>query len=248
MSSIGNEPRHSLFISDLHLCGSRPVITEQFIGFLQIPAPKAEALYILGDLFEYWAGDDNLHDAHHQSVIAALNKLASTGTRIFFIHGNRDFLLAQAFAQAAEITLLNDPTLLTLYGKRVLLSHGDTLCTDDVAYQVFRRQVREPAWQKSFLQQPLLVRKAQIEALRLRSEQEKFHKTESIMDVNTDAVAAMLRDYDYPDILIHGHTHRPARHMLELDGHRCERWVLGDWYEQGSCLRYDASGCSSHSL
>jgi UDP-2,3-diacylglucosamine hydrolase len=232
----------------LHLCRSRPVITEQFIGFLQTTAGQAEALYILGDLFEYWAGDDDLHDEHHQGVIAALNKLASTGTKIFFIHGNRDFLLAQGFAQAAGITLLNDPTLLTLYGRRVLLSHGDTLCTDDVAYQAFRRQVREPAWQKSFLELPLAARKAQIEALRLRSEQEKSHKSESIMDVNAEAVYAMLRDYDYPDILIHGHTHRPAMHMLELDGHHCERWVLGDWYEQGSCLRCDAFGCSSHAL
>jgi UDP-2,3-diacylglucosamine hydrolase len=248
MSSIGNEPSHSLFISDLHLCRSRPVITEQFIDFLQATATKAEALYILGDLFEYWAGDDDLHDEHHQDVIAALNKLAATGTKIFFIHGNRDFLLAQGFAQAAGITLLIDPTLLTLYGRHVLLSHGDTLCTDDVAYQAFRRQVREPVWQKSFLEQPLAARKAQIEALRLRSEQEKSHKSESIMDVNAEAVYAMLRNYDYPEILIHGHTHRPAKHMLEVDGHHCERWVLGDWYEQGSCLRCDASGCSNQSL
>ena len=248
MSSIGNEPRHSLFISDLHLCSSRPAITSQFIAFLRTAAAKAEALYILGDLFEYWAGDDDLDDPHHQDVIAALKALASTGTQVFFIHGNRDFLLAHGFSKAAGITLLNDPTLLTLYGKRVLLSHGDTLCTDDTAYQAFRQQVRDPAWQKAFLQQPLAARKAQIEALRLRSEQEKSYKAESIMDVNEEAVRQLLRSYQYPELLIHGHTHRPALHTMEVDGHVCQRWVRGDWYEQGSCLRCDATGCSNQSL
>lgn len=243
MSKVGNDAKHSLFISDLHLCHTRPAITAQFLSFLQTTASAAEALYILGDLFEYWAGDDDLEDEHHRTVIQGLRSLAAAGTRIYFIHGNRDFLLAQGFAQAANIVLLDDPTLLALYGKKVLLSHGDILCTDDVAYQDFRRQVREPAWQKSFLQLPLSARKAQIEALRQRSEQEKSHKTESIMDVNADAVQAMLRNYGYPPLLIHGHTHRPAQHQLQVDGHACERWVLGDWYEQGSCLRLDASGC-----
>lgn len=248
MSDVGNETGHCLFISDLHLCSSRPAITRQFIDFLRTTASKAQALYILGDLFEYWAGDDDLNDPHHSEVIAALNALGASGTGIFFIHGNRDFLLAQGFAEAAGITLLNDPTLLTLYGKRVLLSHGDALCTDDTAYQAFRQQVRDPAWQKTFLDQPLAARKAQIEALRLRSEQEKSHKTESIMDVNADAVRELIRAYDYPEFLIHGHTHRPALHTLELDGRVCQRWVLGDWYEQGSCLRCDATGCSSHPI
>jgi UDP-2,3-diacylglucosamine hydrolase len=239
---------HSLFISDLHLCSSRPAITRQFVDFLQTTAGRAEALYILGDLFEYWAGDDDLHDIHHQDIITALNELTRAGTQVFFMHGNRDFLLGEAFAQASGITLLADPTLITLYGRRVLLSHGDELCTDDVAYQAFRRQVREPVWQQQFLAQPLTARKTQIEALRQRSEQEKSHKAESIMDVNADAVKALLRQYDYPELLIHGHTHRPARHEIEADGHHCERWVLGDWYEQGSCLRCDSQGCSSHSL
>lgn len=239
---------HSLFISDLHLCSSRPAITRQFVDFLQTTAGRAEALYILGDLFEYWAGDDDLHDIHHQDIITALNKLTRTGTQVFFMHGNRDFLLGEAFSRVAGITLLTDPTLITLYGRRALLSHGDELCTDDVAYQAFRRQVREPAWQQQFLAQPLATRKAQIEALRQRSEQEKSHKAENIMDVNADAVKALLRQYDYPELLIHGHTHRPARHEIEVDGHCCERWVLGDWYEQGSCLRCNSRGCSNHSL
>lgn len=248
MPSRGNASSHSLFISDLHLCSSRPAISAQFIAFLGTQAAQADALYILGDLFEYWAGDDDLADAHHQEVIQALHALAIGGTRIFFMHGNRDFLLAQGFAQVAGITLLDDPTLLTLYGRRVLLSHGDMLCTDDVDYQAFRRQVRDPAWQQDFLQQPLAARKAQIAALRLRSEQEKSHKTESIMDVNAEAVEVLLREHGYPELFIHGHTHRPARHVLEIDGHSCVRWVLGDWYEQGSCLRCDADGCSSYTL
>jgi UDP-2,3-diacylglucosamine hydrolase len=234
---------HSLFISDLHLCSSRPAISELFIAFLGMTAVKAEALYILGDLFEYWAGDDDLDDAHHQGIITAVAALAASGVQVYFMHGNRDFLLANDFASAAGITLLADPTLSVLYGKRVLLSHGDALCTDDTAYQEFRQQVREPAWQKDFLAQPLTERKAQIEAMRLRSEREKSHKTESIMDVNPAAVSSLVRAYDYPQLLIHGHTHRPALHLLEVDGHACERWVLGDWYEQGSCLRLDAAGC-----
>lgn len=244
----GREAGHCLFISDLHLCSTRPEITRQFVDFLHSVAGKTDALYILGDLFEYWAGDDDLNDPRHSDIIAALSALKAAGTQVFLMHGNRDFLLGKDFAGKTGITLLPDPTPLTLYGKRVLLSHGDKLCTDDVAYQAFRQQVREPAWQSHFLAQPLVARKAQIEALRQRSEQEKSQKAESIMDVNAEAVNALLRQYDYPELLIHGHTHRPARHEIKVDGHRCERWVLGDWYEQGSCLRCDSHGCSSHAL
>ncbi|MFL9608678.1 UDP-2,3-diacylglucosamine diphosphatase [Methylobacillus sp. Pita2] len=236
----------SLLISDLHLCDSRPAITAQFLGFLQQQASQAEALYILGDFFEYWAGDDDL--AQHQPIIQALRTLSEQGTQLYFMHGNRDFLIGKAFAAAAGLTLLPDPTLVTLYGKRALLSHGDALCTDDVAYQDFRRQVRAPAWQQAFLQQPLSARKDQIEALRQRSEQEKSGKRESIMDVNAEAVAALLREYDYPELFIHGHTHRPALHPLEVDGRRVDRWVLGDWYEQGSCLVVDRQGVRNQQL
>ncbi|OAM51548.1 UDP-2,3-diacylglucosamine diphosphatase [Methylovorus sp. MM2] len=245
MSDIGNVNSFSLFISDLHLCHTRPAITAQFIAFLASTAKDAEALYILGDFFEYWAGDDDIADAHHQHIIGALKGLSSSGTKIFFMHGNRDFLIADIFAASAGLTLLPDPTLLEVYGKRILLSHGDTLCTDDLDYQAFRKQVRAPAWQKAFLDQPLATRKAQIEALRQRSESEKSYKNESIMDVNPDAVHTLLRDFDYPEILIHGHTHRPALHQLTYDGHTSERWVLGDWYEQGSCLRLDKTGCKN---
>src|SRR3989344_3219548 len=242
MSAAGNASKFTLFISDLHLCTSRPAITELFIGFLQTTAVKAQALYILGDLFEYWAGDDDLNDPHHSGIIAALKTLASSGTGIFFMHGNRDFLLGASFAEAAGITLLSDPTILKLYGKRVLLSHVYALCTGDTAYQEFRSQVRAPAWHQTFLDQPLAARKAQIESLRLRSEQEKSHKSMRIMDVNAEAVRELMRAYGYPELLIHGHTHRPALHSLEFDGHVCQRWVLGDWYEQGSCLQLDDSG------
>lgn len=243
MSSIGNETPHALFISDLHLCESRPAITEQFVEFIDNTVQHADALYILGDLFEYWAGDDDLDDAHHQTVIKTLNRLAGYGVASYFIHGNRDFLLNQGFAAAAKLQLLQDPTSLNLYGHRVLLSHGDALCTDDVAYQEFRTLVRDLDWQTKFLSLPLSARKAQIEALRMRSEQEKSGKSESIMDVNDEAVSALLRAHDYPDIFIHGHTHRPALHPLEIDQHATQRWVLGDWYEQGSCLRLDMHGC-----
>ncbi len=244
MKIIGDEAGFSLFISDLHLCHTRPAITNLFIGFLATSAIQAKSLYILGDLFEYWAGDDDIEDPHHHQVIHAIKAL-SVKTSVYFIHGNRDFLIGQGFANAANIELLADPTLLQAYGKRILISHGDTLCTDDMAYQTFRTEVRDPAWQQQFLAQPLSSRKSQIEALRMRSETEKSQKSEAIMDVNDEAVQALFKTYAYPDLLIHGHTHRPAQHMLDIDGHHCERWVLGDWYEQGSCLRLDKSGCSS---
>lgn len=237
-----------LFISDLHLCASRPQITTTFLHFLKNTANNAKALYILGDLFEYWAGDDDLEDAHHQTIIAAFRKLADSGVNIYFMHGNRDFLIAEAFCKAAKISLLQDPTLINLHGKRALLSHGDDLCTDDAAYQTFRRQVRDPQWQADFLGQSLQSRKHQIEAIRMRSEQEKSQKSAQIMDVNQDAVTALLTAYDYPELLVHGHTHRPNQHHIQLNGHNITRWVLGDWYEQGSYLVCDKHGCKSVGL
>lgn len=239
---------HSLFISDLHLCDSRPNITQAFIVFLQETAVKAQALYILGDLFEYWAGDDAIEAGHQQIVIAALKRLNSQGVALFFIHGNRDFLLSDGFAQATLGNILPDPTLLHLYNNSVLLSHGDIFCTDDIAYQQFRTQVRAPAWQNQFLNQSLDARIAFIELVRMKSEQEKPLKSMQIMDVNQQAVEAMLREYHYPPLLIHGHTHRPNKHIIKIDNHTCERWVLGDWYEQGSYLKLDESGCQSQSL
>jgi UDP-2,3-diacylglucosamine hydrolase len=238
---------HVLFISDLHLCASRPQINNAFLDFLKNTASKAMALYILGDLFEYWAGDDDV-DAHHQAIITAFSTLADSGVKIYFMHGNRDFLIAEKFCKSAQITLLNDPTLIDLYGKRTLLSHGDALCTDDVAYQHFRLQVRSPSWQATFLNQTLTSRKQQIETIRLRSEQEKSQKSMQIMDVNQGAVEALMAGCDYPALFIHGHTHRPNEHHIKLGEHDITRWVLGDWYEQGSYLICSADGCKSMRL
>lgn len=237
--------RPLFFVSDIHLCVSRPQITQSFIQFLEKTALQAEALYILGDLFEYWAGDDDIDDPHHQEVIASLRRLSEHGTRVYLIHGNRDFLIGQAFATAARLNLLPDPYLLSYRGQHVLLSHADALCTDDTAYQIFRAQVREGEWQQAFLSQPLATRKLTIENLRQRSEQEKHYKSDEIMDVNTDAVARLLVTYDYPEIFIHGHTHRPKMHTIKLGSHTCQRWVLGDWYARGSYLVLDEAGCRS---
>ncbi|MEK6664563.1 MAG: UDP-2,3-diacylglucosamine diphosphatase [Pseudomonadota bacterium] len=238
---------HSLFISDLHLCPTRPAINALFTRFIQDIAPQAEALYILGDFFEYWAGDDDLADPFHTAIAGTLAGLAKRGTRVYIMHGNRDFLLSDAFMRAAQATLLPDPLLLDLYGAPTLLMHGDTLCTDDVAYQKFRVMVRGTEWQRNFLAQPLSQRKAQIEDLRKKSAQEKSNKSAEIMDVNSDAVANTLRKHDYPR-LIHGHTHRPARHSHSVDGMLCERWVLPDWYETGGYLRCGPAGCEAVGL
>ncbi len=239
---------YCLFISDLHLCDSRPHITQAFNQFLEKTAAKAQALYILGDLFEYWAGDDSIAVGTYQATIHALHKLTSSGVAVFLIHGNRDFLLGKDFANATDIKILPDPSLITLYGKPVLLSHGDALCTDDIAYQQFRSEVRSTAWQVQFLGQSLAKRIAYIEQLRAKSEQEKSTKSMQIMDVNSTAVNNLLRKFSYPPIFIHGHTHRPNKHVHEVGGSVCERWVLGDWYEQGSYLKLSANGCHSQML
>lgn len=233
---------HTLFISDLHLCEAQPHITQLFLDFTRDTAPGADALYILGDLFEYWAGDDDLDTPLHRTITDALHMLATGGTAVFIMHGNRDFLMDAQLAQACHATLLADPTLLDLYGTRTLLSHGDALCTDDVQYQAFRRQVRNSQWRAAFLAQPLAKRKAQIEEIRTISKSEKQSKRMDIMDVNLSAVAQLLREHGYPR-LIHGHTHRPALHQHRVDGISCERWVLGDWQATGNALRCDAAGC-----
>jgi UDP-2,3-diacylglucosamine hydrolase len=238
----------ALFISDLHLCEERPEITASFLKFLQETAVHAHALYILGDLFEYWAGDDEMEDPHHQQVVLALRTLSEKGMQVFLIHGNRDFLIGSDFCNIAQVTLLNDPSLIDLFGRKALLSHGDTMCTDDIAYQTFREQVRDSKWQTAFLSQSLQERKKQVEAIRQRSEQEKSGKSTAIMDVNQQAVSALLAQYDYPPLLIHGHTHRPHQHIIHIDNHIVTRWVLGDWYEQGSYLLCDENGCRSFGL
>jgi UDP-2,3-diacylglucosamine hydrolase len=238
----------ALFISDLHLCEARPHITDAFIIFLDRIATKSNALYILGDLFEYWAGDDDIDDSFHRRIIQAFKQLSCKQTDIYLMHGNRDFLIDEVFCEASGITLLQDPTLITINDQRILLSHGDALCVDDIDYQTIRTQFRNPKWQEQFLSHPLTVRKQQIEQIRAQSEAEKAKKAMMIMDVNDDAVANLLRDYQYPPIFIHGHTHRPAKHDLILDNHPITRWVLGDWYEQGSFLALDKEGFQSFVL
>jgi len=232
-----------LFISDLHLCASRPEINRTFFEFLRGPARAAESLYVLGDLFEYWAGDDDLDDPFNASVVAALAECAHAGPALKVMHGNRDFLLSGDFAKACNARLIEDPHTLDLFETRTLLMHGDTLCTDDSDYQRFRSEVRAPAWKKDFLSTSLVRRKERIEALRRTSESEKKRKAPALMDVNSGAVEAVLREHGYPR-LIHGHTHRPARHEHHVDGRNCERWVLADWYRSGSYLRCDVRGCA----
>ena len=238
---------HSLFISDLHLATDRPRIVEQFLAFLAGPARGADALYVLGDLFEYWAGDDDLEDPLNERVAHAFAALSGTGTALAFMHGNRDLLVGREFARRSGARLLEDPTLVDLHGTPTLLMHGDTLCIDDLEYQKFRAYARDETNQAKFLALPLAARHAEMESLRSRSESAKLDKTSDIMDVNVGAVEEALRRAAYPR-LIHGHTHRPGRHVHVVDGHTCERWVLGDWYENGSYLRCDANGCSAVAL
>ena len=237
----------TLFISDLHLDPSRPAITDLFLTFLRDQARQAEALYILGDLFEAWIGDDTPSPTA-DAVAVALRELADAGVPVFFIRGNRDFLLGQDYATRAGLQILPDPCVVTLYGKPVLLQHGDLLCTDDTAYQAFRAQTRDPAFIAQFLSQPLEARiafaqKARAASQARQSEMKEGDRAqfETVTDVAPAEVAATFRRYGI-DTMIHGHTHRPAVHTVQVGNTSCTRIVLGDWYEQGSVLRVDAGG------
>lgn len=231
-----------LFISDLHLTPERPTPVRLFERFIAEIAPGAQALYILGDFFEAWVGDDTLDQPFNRGICATLKSLASSGVEVYFMPGNRDFLAGQTFATAAGLTLLADPTEVILHGTPTLLAHGDQYCTDDADYQTFRRQVRDPDWQRQFLAQPLPQRLALAASLRERSEHAKAGKKPEIMDVNPARIEAVLESHAVQRI-IHGHTHRPARHELQVEGRIFERWVLPDWYETGGYLTCDASGC-----
>ncbi len=226
----------SLFISDLHLDESRPHILELFTRFLAGEARYADALYILGDLFESWVGDDD-DSAMAQNVATALREVRDSGVPVFFMHGNRDFLLGEDYATRAGMTLLPDPTVVDLGGERTLLMHGDTLCTDDVDYQKFRTLVRDSDWKRQFLAKPLAARRAFAAQARGESRKHTSSAKPEIMDVNAAAVEAVMRTHGVRR-LIHGHTHRPATHALNLDGQAAQRIVLGDWYEQSSVLTW----------
>lgn len=237
----GKRPE-SLFISDLHLTAERPGANDRFFRFLDEIAAAAEALYILGDFFEAWVGDDALTDPFHAQVVAALHQLVSRGVRLYVMHGNRDFLLAEDFCRASGASLLAEPHVVNLYDRPTLLLHGDALCTDDLDYQQFRRVVRDPGWQVSFLARPLSERVALARELRARSEQVKGNKRPEIMDVNAEAVQQAFRQHGVQR-MIHGHTHRPAHHHLMVDDRPCERWVLPDWYDTGGYLSCSNGGC-----
>ena len=252
VSSQTAQPTVALFVSDLHLQASLPGTTAAFLAFLQTQAVRTRQLYLLGDIFEYWAGDDDLVTPYNQQVAEALKAVQAQGVDLFWMAGNRDFLVGEAFAAAAGLSLLPDPHVITEAGRRIALAHGDAQCTDDAAYMAFRAQVRQPAYQQQFLAMPLAQRKAIIEGMRKNSQQSNQDKAMEIMDVNADAIDALFTQTG-ANTLIHGHTHRPALHRLE--GGRL-RYVLPDWEydvatprggwisltEDGQLHRFDAAG------
>ncbi|MDZ4730989.1 MAG: UDP-2,3-diacylglucosamine diphosphatase [Xanthomonadales bacterium] len=237
----------TLFISDLHLEDKRPEITAILVNFLRGPARAAESLYILGDLFEFWIGDDVLSNTA-STVATELKSLSDHGVAVYFQHGNRDFLLGENYAQLAGMTLLPESLTVDLYGKPTLLLHGDTLCTDDIEYQAFRQQVRNPAFQAMFLNQSVEQRLAMAASARDASKQHTGKADMAIMDVNAAAVVAAFEQVGGLH-MIHGHTHRPAVHQHELNnGSVAERIVLADWYQSGSYLQVTSAGAIAKPL
>lgn len=227
----------TLFISDLHLHETRPHITRAFFRFLQTQAVGAEQLYILGDFFDAWIGDDD-DNSLNTEVAAELKKLSDSGTQIFLMHGNRDFLLGEKFAAQAGARLIAEGTVIDLYGCPTLLLHGDDLCIDDKDYIAFRQQVRSPQWQQHILAQPLAARRALAAQLREKSQAMNSLKAEDIMDVSQAEVIRVMQHAKVTR-LIHGHTHRPARHTLEINAQSAERIVLGDWHNLGWAILAD---------
>ncbi|WP_341921268.1 UDP-2,3-diacylglucosamine diphosphatase [Hydrocarboniphaga effusa] len=219
----------TLLLSDLHLPASASTLRQDFLRFLQGPARKARAVYLLGDVFEAWIGDeDGL--AHYGDEIAALRALSEAGVRVFFQHGNRDFLVGERFAQASGASLLADPSVVDIEGRRTLLTHGDLLCTDDIGYQRWRRFSRNGVVQWLFMRIPGGLKRAIADRLRRGSKSAKTRKSTAIMDVNDTAVSACFLRHGV-DRIIHGHTHRPDVHHELIDGRTCERIVLADWRE-----------------
>lgn len=229
-----------LLISDLHLEQQRPDITRAFVHFLQTRARQAEALYILGDFFEVWVGDDAMEPFQHE-IASALRELADSGTRLYLMHGNRDFMLGQGFCQLAGCTLLSDPCRVSFNGEPVLLMHGDSLCTSDAAYMRMRRLLRNPLSLWLLRHLPLAKRHALARKLRKESQLQTRQKAASIIDVTPSEVPRLMAKYGVRT-LIHGHTHRPASHTLEVNGQTAQRIVLGDWDQQGWALQVDENG------
>jgi len=237
----------TLFISDMHLAHERVALVDAFHALVRGPAAGADALYALGDLFDVWVGDDQLKDPIASGVAAAFAALSRAGTKVYFQRGNRDFLLGERFAQASGATLLDDEVVHDLYGTRTLIMHGDQLCTDDVGYQRLRAFWQDPARRRRAVATPYFARRGAASLMRAASRLATAGKSEAIMDVNADAVTEALHKHSVTR-LIHGHTHRPARHELVVDGRKCERYVLADWYERASYLRVDQRGCEAVTL
>ena len=224
----------ALFVSDLHLHPSRPATSRCFIAFLASLKP-GQTLYILGDLFESWVGDDDPEPAY-TPVKQALQRCSAAGIAVFLLHGNRDFLIGERFCAQTGCTLLEDPSVVELHGQRMLLMHGDTLCTDDLEYQRMRARLRDPQWQRQALALPLPQRLQMAADARETSLASNRGKDTYLMDVNPDAVLGAFEHYR-AQVMIHGHTHRPGIHRLTHNGRQLQRIVLGDWYRQGSVLR-----------
>ena len=214
----------ALFVSDLHLSPDMPKTAQAFLDFLSSHAASAQALYLLGDIFEYWAGDDDLDEPFNQRIVLALHTLTERGVSVYWLAGNRDFLVQKTFAHASGVQLLDEPYLANIAGQRLLLVHGDAQCTDDLAYMAFRAQVRDPEWQQAFLARPLQERKAIIAGLREGSREAQREKPMSIMDVNPTQINKLFSIYAVKT-LMHGHTHRPAMHETNAG----TRYVLPDW-------------------
>jgi UDP-2,3-diacylglucosamine hydrolase len=230
----------TLFISDLHLDAESPEIAAQFIGLLESEALDADALYILGDLFESWIGDDDPNE-HYTTIKQALRKLVDQGVPVYFMHGNRDFMIGEDFAAETGVVILPDPYVLDIHGTSVLLSHGDAYCTDDVEYQAARKIARDPQWQAMMRTKSIAERLAFAAQAREASMAHGGAVNEDITDVNGDAIKQALREANV-SIMLHGHTHRPHVHSLNVDERECTRIVLGDWFERGSAVRWDEDG------
>ena len=237
----------TLFLSDLHLSPASPAAVAAFEAFARGPARNAAAVYVLGDLFDVWVGDDQLRSRFYRRIGQQLRAIHDAGAALYVARGNRDFLIGEGFAGATGATLLDERTVLDVGGAPTLLMHGDELCTDDVAYQQFRTRTRTPQWRAWILSKPYWQRRAIGLYLRLRSRRATAHKDELIMDVSADAVTAAFRQYGVRR-LIHGHTHRPARHELTVDGVPRERFVLAAWHDDGHYLEVDDAGARVHRI